>query len=372
LTPEEARGPAFWTRFDATTLFHDVYRSRDGGSVIAIGPQFREIEADCLRFSCSEDGSPLPWRHVLRVEKPNPRRPVQIQIDLPPDHDWLWVRLGSQRWRVPVQPNLSAAFAGRTALLTISGDNRIEWIEDWARYHAVVCGVDAVALYLNLPAFHDAWEIEHRLAAIPGLREIAVIDQPARFGVRMQDQTGPNRQLDDVLLQESMLQHGIDRILGEASAVLDLDIDELLVLEDGVTIPSVLDGPEPMVRVWRANVHASSGRPEGIVSRHAHATHRFEPFPEVRALPKWIARPAVFPSTFVVGVHGSPTLPVTTLDPGQGFVAHFWELTTSLRDPGRFAAPVAYSEPCRLLQRRLEEAFPAGRRDPEQGSATGF
>jgi hypothetical protein len=358
LTPTEARGPGFAARFDATTLFYDLYRSVDGGKGIALGPPLRSIDASCLRFSLVEDGPPLAWRASPEITNPTPLTPSRLEIAALPGVDVLWVAIGSQRWRVPVQPNLSDAFAVRTALLTTSGDNPLLWIEDWARYHAAICGVDAIVLYGNASTLADAAEIAERLATIPGLRDIAVIDQPARFGVRKQDMRDPSAGQTDCLLQTAMLRHGLDRLLGRAAAALNLDIDEVLVLEDGVTIPWLLDRPEPMVNLSRANVNAPVDLPAPALPRHRHATHRFEPFPDTAIAKKWLLRPPTLPDEYVVGIHGSRLVPAWQLPPERGFVAHFWELTTSLGDPRRFAAPVDLAAPCALLTRRLAEAFP--------------
>ncbi|MGI9253637.1 MAG: hypothetical protein ACR2J8_07815, partial [Thermomicrobiales bacterium] len=192
LTPEHLRGPAFGNRFDATTLLYDLFRSADGQRVIGVGPPFRggiDVVND-LQVRLTEAGEPLPFRVEPVAPPDRPRLPGRVVIDVPPQVSEVFLRLGLQEWRVPIQPNLGEAFAGTLALMTLSCDNDLDWIEDWARFHAVNYGVDAVVLYDNASVAYGPSEIEDRLRTVPGLREIVVIDQPARFGVRQQDLTG--------------------------------------------------------------------------------------------------------------------------------------------------------------------------------------
>lgn len=357
-TPEDLRGPDFDARFDAATLFYDLYRSEDGERVIALGPPFRGgIALADLQFRAEPGGAPLTFVQRPLLSNPSPRAPARLEIAAPPGVAALFARLGSQEWRIPIQPNLAAAFAGRTALVTTSCDNHLDWIEDWARFHAVTCGVDAVVLYDNASQDYGVEEVEARLAAIPGLRDVAVIDQPARFGIRREDVDAQLSALDDMFLQTAMLRHAIDRILPRAAAMLNLDIDELLLLEDGVTVGSLLDRPEPAVSFARGDVVAPPSRDWTDLPRHSDARLLLQPFPRPGHQPKWVVRPGAFPANGEAGVHRTTGVRNYVCPPETAWVAHVQEVTRKARTPERIAALEGPSEPSDLLARRLTDAF---------------
>src|SRR5690606_28537935 len=83
---------------------------------------------------------------------------------------------------LPIQPNFSRGLAGRRVLFSINKDNRLDWVADWARWHAVLHGTDTVILFDNGSTQYPMAAIEQTLAAIPQLRHIAVIPMPHRFG----------------------------------------------------------------------------------------------------------------------------------------------------------------------------------------------
>ena len=59
------------------------------------------------------------------------------------------------------------AFAGRNCLMTLSRDNALDWIRDWAAFHVREHGADAVLFFDNGSTDYRPEEI---LAASPASR----------------------------------------------------------------------------------------------------------------------------------------------------------------------------------------------------------
>ncbi|MGI9253272.1 MAG: hypothetical protein ACR2J8_05965, partial [Thermomicrobiales bacterium] len=249
--------------------------------------------------------------------------------------------------------------AGTLALMTLSCDNDLDWIEGWARFHAVNYGVDAVVLYDNASVGYGPGEIEDRLRTVPGLREIVVIDQPARFGVRQQDLTGRYNAYPDIFLQTAMFRHALERLLPLADAACNFDIDELLVLSESGSLREVLAPSAAVTRILRKEVHAAPSTIRRPRPRHADAWQELEDDAIIVWTPKWIAQPKRLPELAAAGIHVVIGASTTVCAVEEGFVAHVWELTKSLKMPERFAPPVRPSSPNLLLRARLERAFGA-------------
>ena len=354
--PQELSGQTFENVFDATTLFYDVFRSANGEQVIAIGPPFRNlVTSDCpVEFRLAPDGPTLPACRGPADLRPESRNPDRMEIDAPPNATELHVRLGEQAWRVPIQPNLSSSLTGCMALMTMSRNNPLTWIEDWARYHAVNDGVDAVVIFDNGSTAYGVAEIERRLGAVPGLREILVIDQPVTFGILFGGDADTQTVLASQFLQTAMLRLSIDRFLAHADAAINLDVDELLVADDGF-LPALLDRPEPVILLPRRPVRAERLRDQELEPRYADAWFETPWFRELR--PKWIVQPSHLPVSSIPGIHDVAGADRARDLPDDVFVAHVLDLTADPRKRSRITKATGPITPSPLLQRRLARAF---------------
>ncbi|MGB0498657.1 MAG: hypothetical protein ACPGID_09985, partial [Rubricella sp.] len=113
---------------------------------------------------------------------------------------------------------------GRRALVTLSRNNRLEWIADWVRYHVEVQGADALVLFDNGSTDYDPEDIAAALDDIAGLGEAAIVPAPLPFGPVGNDRVTTTARF----LQFSLLYIAKVRFLAEARGVLNCDIDELV------------------------------------------------------------------------------------------------------------------------------------------------
>jgi hypothetical protein len=118
-------------------------------------------------------------------------------------------------------------FAGRKVLLTKSKNNELTWIADWIDYHVRAHEVDAVLIYDNASTDYEPTDILERIRTIPGVAAAGVVAWPYKFG-----RWGPNPDgtyFTGTYCQQVGVEHGRRRFLQEAAAVVQCDIDELVV-----------------------------------------------------------------------------------------------------------------------------------------------
>lgn len=118
-------------------------------------------------------------------------------------------------------------------LYTLSKDNDPVWVLDWARFHVVNHGADAVLLYDNGSARHDPGELLEMLrGALPGF-PVDVVSWPFRYGPGgVSSTTG----WDSDFCQYGAFQDARFRFLGQAASVLNTDVDELVVSASGRSV----------------------------------------------------------------------------------------------------------------------------------------
>lgn len=151
---------------------------------------------------------------------------------VPPRTKRISLRSGIGQFDVEPQPDLSAFFAGRRVIFTLSKNNRLEWIQDWVRYHRDVHGADAVLFYDNQSSAYTANELAAALGELSGIERLCVVSWPFRYGPQGID---AKRCWDSDFCQYGALEHARRLFLPRARAAMNCDIDELVVSNNGVS-----------------------------------------------------------------------------------------------------------------------------------------
>ena len=148
-TPPRAakdRQPDYMDNFDHNTLFYDVYEMP---SELALsGPPLRNLKpvVDVAKLEAS--GSPVrrgaTFKDMWKTQRSS--LAVDEMTQLCAADTSFRITAGWLDVSVPIQKNHSDTFAGKKVLFTMSKDNDLEWIYQWAEFHARVHGVDAVLL----------------------------------------------------------------------------------------------------------------------------------------------------------------------------------------------------------------------------------
>lgn len=230
--PPELRNAAFAAQFDWDTLFYDVYRV--GPHVVFQGPPLLNLRGPIEQ---------APWL-AKRLRGLFPRARL-IERNRSSEY---WVRDNFDRvvldgplgqYEIVVQPNLSARFAGRRVIHTLSRNNDITWICDWLRFHIAAHGADAVLLYDNGSTDYTTDTLRTALRETFPQIVAEVVDWPFPYGPQggmAGAVAGVETPWDSDYCQTGSLQHARFRFLGAARSVLNVDIDELVLSPRGQSI----------------------------------------------------------------------------------------------------------------------------------------
>jgi hypothetical protein len=220
IVPADQRGPGYDARYDFRTLVYDAVHLPEERVVRLFCPKLLNLEAVFRRGEVTLDGA--------RVRPRRPRRhrrydTVDLPARTPPSR--LAVRFGDWSGETAVSA-AEAAFAGRNVLLTLSQNNALAWIRDWALFHVREHGADAIVFFDNASTEYRPEDVLATLASVPGLAEARVIAAPMPYGPVA---SGTKRPTKAKFLQAGLTNLGRFRFLRQARAVLVNDVDELVV-----------------------------------------------------------------------------------------------------------------------------------------------
>ncbi len=168
---------------------------------------------------------------------------ITVQLRGRPDHVVLQSQMGDMR--VPVIEADQKTFAGKRVLLTLSKNNRLEWICDWIRFHQDHHGANAVLLYDNNSTLYSLDELASAIANLPGIEATKVIHWPYKYG----PQGHGGGFWDSDFCQSGALEDARWRYLQRARSVLNVDIDELVLPRSQSVFERVEAGPPATSRL---------------------------------------------------------------------------------------------------------------------------
>lgn len=232
--PAEHRGPGYDEQFDSLTLFYDAFRS--GRDIRTVGPPLFNLERIVL------DG----LRVQARAAQARTSRLDRVQRCLVPGgaHRGQTLAFGSGPLQLnsDISEDVAPLFRNRKVLVTMSKDNDLEWVRDWARFYARAHGVDAVVIYDNGSTTYSVADLAAALEQVDELKVGAVVGWPFKFGPRgvpgRMGATGwqPGQWWDSDFCQYGVLEHARWRLLRQAAGVINADIDELVVVPRNKTV----------------------------------------------------------------------------------------------------------------------------------------
>lgn len=234
-----AGDPARLASFDDTTMFFDVFRSASG-EILCLGPPLPDsgMEPDGLRVTGADH-----TRLALRIEEPRTGQQHTSRVIIAEhgegDPGEVVLHAGGRSETLAVRASPAALLAGRRVLMTLSRDNPLPWIRDWAAFHVSQHAADAVLVYDNGSRDYTKAALGEALAGIPGLAAAVVVDWPFRYG----SGGAPGQSPLDNFCQTGALDHARRCFCPLALSVLNLDVDELLPAEFGSVFAQIETSP---------------------------------------------------------------------------------------------------------------------------------
>jgi hypothetical protein len=220
--PAEYRGAGFAEKYDSSTLFFDAIFSSDGSKIILLGPPFNNLADHVAGFVIVARPSGERCNYEIR----NMDRHAQMWISVPPGTERISVHSPLGEYEVTPNANQSAFFSDKRVLFTLSKNNRLEWIEDWVRYHRDIHGANAILLYDNKSTEYSEVHLAQRLSQIAGIERVGVVSWPFKYGPLG---TVDGLYWDSDYCQAGAFEHARWMYLQAASSVMNNDIDEFVV-----------------------------------------------------------------------------------------------------------------------------------------------
>jgi hypothetical protein len=262
--PPEARGPGYDAAYDATTLFYDALYLPERGLVRLFCPKLMNLEWVMRRARLAIDG------RKARIGRIRHRGHYDlVDIVAPADPRRLAVAIGDWGAEIAISRR-ETAFDGLNCLLTVSRDNELDWIADWARFAVACHGAEGVVIFDNASRIYTPEAMVAALARIPGLRAVRVVPVDRPYGA-----IGRTRHRHrGKFLQVSLLNVARERFLASAQAVLVTDVDELVVGPGSIfdVAASRRSGYVLIEGEW----HFTGPLPSDRLPRHADHVHRAE------------------------------------------------------------------------------------------------
>ena len=269
----------FWAAYDNHTLVYDAVWLPETQTIKLFFPKLISFEAALAKAEWAVDGQRVIPRKRRRFR-------VYDTLELPAQDFAGDLSLHIDGHDVALAFNHAAQdrFTGRRVLYTQVKNDNLSWIKDWVSAHVRNHGVDAVVIANNESTMYTSEELRAVLAEIAGLAVADVIDLPLPYGPhpRLATLSGLT-----AFQQVTMLNIVRDRWFGKAAGVLQCDVDELVVSENG---SSIFDATQKSFfkflrfnGTWRyvgTGVHSAT-----------HVDHVYRPTPEEKCPSKYCIVP---------------------------------------------------------------------------------
>lgn len=218
--------PSDLPNYDYKSVFYDVYQA--GDRVHLSGPPLDNLLSHTKACDFLIDGTLVNDRLTLGAIMRTQKSWIS---DIGVGARRLQIQGASLRADIPVRHAGTDTFRDRNVIFTMSKNNDLDWVSDWARYYVKRHGVNAVLIYDNCSHLYSVYEVLERLRNVPGLKAAVVVDWPYLYGPQTKG-IGPLGNFS----QATMFEHARRRFLSAANVVVNADIDELVQTPRSETI----------------------------------------------------------------------------------------------------------------------------------------
>jgi hypothetical protein len=331
--PNRARPAGFMQNFETRAMVYDAFWHADGRRVLLIGPPPMNLwpQVRAARYLALPSKTPLTVGYHRSISTM-----ITELLDVPADTSEVVMSLAGHEFALPVQPNSATDLAGRNVVFTMSKDNDLAWIREWAHYHAEVQGADTVVFFDNGSSAYAPAEIESTLLGVGGINKVAVLSLPYTYGAT--DMAVVNNPYYTLFLQVSAMSMALRRYASKASGLLNCDVDELVATPKGTTIFDLVGAsPKGLVVMKGQWVEPFADHPIGQVATHRDFQFRLRDEAQRVSRPKkwalaptrrWLDSLDVYP--YMHWIAGRPLFAKTM--PESTFYWHFKGINTRWKD----------------------------------------
>ena len=357
-SPWIRRPQSFYDRFEDRAIVYDCFWHDDGERILLVGPPPLGLGMQAARYEAFPSGVRLQARlHVSASVA------ITELTGAPAGTLSIKLMLGENDFTLPVGENLSPQLAGRRIVFTMSQDNDLAWIAEWARYHVRVQQADTVIVFDNASKRYRPQDIENALLPIPGLRFAAVQSWPYRYG--SPDRAILSNPYYTLFLQIGAMSVVLRRYGARAYGILNCDIDELVATPANTSVFDRAHASRSGLLVMRGRfiepVPLPGSPSVGLTHRH-YGFRCKDPSRSLSRQKKWAIDPTrrwfadlgVHP--YMHWIHGRPLFSKT--QPDDVFYRHFRAIHNGWKDKRAEAGSI---DPDRLtLDRDFTDLYTAG------------
>lgn len=283
-------------RYDRQTFWIDAFHNRR--TVTLLCPKLRGLDDLISGAKYYLDELPVQPVKINRFRRydciilPSRRLPSQLRVEY-----------NGKSCASPVSDGVSdqKAFASKNVMVTLSKNDPLTAIADWALYHREVHGAEAIVFFDNGSTIHTPTQVQKALEET-GV-QARVFSVPSPFGLILRHAKG-GRNFDSEMLQTALLNLARLRFFPRARAVLQCDIDELVWCEKGSIFDAAVWSPTGFVQMgslWRYAAPDLAG--------HRHQDHYYWRDAPSHCRGKYCLRPGRWGALGSWGVHTLETLP---------------------------------------------------------------
>ncbi|MDD9739646.1 hypothetical protein PVW47_07645 [Marinovum sp. SP66] len=278
---------------DRETLWYDAIWSE--GRLFLVCPPLNNFRTAFRKAVFRGDDRVLKFRRLRRYA-----RHEVAELDAPNCPAEISVLLQGWTGTSGVSRAAHTEFAGLNTAFVMSRDNPIEWLVTHARYHRDAHGLEALIVMDNGSTAYGIAELRAALEGV-GLSRLTVLEVPFKYGpVGRKPYRRTEKYMQTALFNVLRL-----RFLGQARAVLNCDVDELIVTRGESVFDAACAARLGFVQVAGHWVYPAPGA-EGPFS---HADHSHTAAPPRPCPPKWCLVPSGRLGGFSWDVHGMERLP---------------------------------------------------------------
>ncbi|WP_108125535.1 hypothetical protein [Saccharospirillum mangrovi] len=229
---QHVRKPNRWTehyieRYDSTTFLYDCFYQPEKGCYVVTAPRFLNLWP-YLKNHLYANGQ----RFKGRIKRFTWQRCEQAEIYAPAESH-LTIMADDFTDALPVRQTEQDRFAGLNVAMAMNKNNKLEWIRDWALYHAHNHGLEGVCLFDNGSTDYSREDLLQTLQTVPGIKQAVVIHAPFPYGPVNKSK---KLEISPRFLQTSMFNIARRDLFNKARAILNVDIDELVVLNKETSV----------------------------------------------------------------------------------------------------------------------------------------
>ncbi|WP_417524250.1 hypothetical protein [Marinovum sp.] len=290
---EKYQPEGYLDALDRETLWYDAIWSK--GRLYLVCPPLNNFRQAFRKAVFRGDDTPLRFRRLRRYA-----RHEVAELDAPDCPSQLSVMLQGWTGTSGVSRAAPEHFAGLNTAFVMSRNNPIDWLVTHARYHRDAHGLEALIVMDNGSTDYALDDLRAALGAL-GLKRLEVLEVPFKYGPVGKK---PYRRTEK-FMQTALFNVLRLRFLGQARAVLNCDVDELIVTRGNSVFDAACASRLGFVQVAGHWVYPAPGA-EGPFT---HADHSHTASPPKPCPPKWCLVPGGRLGGFSWDVHGLERLP---------------------------------------------------------------